>query len=261
MPHIAFWFHHASDDPERIAELLCLPALSDLTRTAMVDRDRRTGHTAKTKAAIVEQLRSPKSQGVELDGGRGRDLDEKVFIIFDRARDAYPVPHWGYIVLKYESSRLDDYLGSFSRMATQLDTSLAYMSLEPSFSEAQSVALGYESRETRARKDMTDRRRRERKAQKFYIREIGRRLPAVHWGMYLSSGYLEAVELAQLKESPAFYLVRELEGGIAYLQLTADPEDALGESYEETLDKARSALAPILIDLSDIELKQTDDQL
>lgn len=255
MSHIAFWLRHSSDDVQRLAELLCLPVLEKLRRTAMVDRDRRTGHTEKTPAAIEAQLHSKKSQGIELDGGRGGRVNEQAVFLFDHGPDAYPAAHSGAIVLEYDRSNLDAYLDAFSRIADGLAAVLGYISVEPSFSEAQSVTLGYESNDTRGRKDMTRQRRRERKAQAFYIADSGRKLPAVHWGTYLSSGHLETVEHRDLKASSAFYRVDRLDSGLVFLQLTADPEESLRESFEKKLEAARETLAPLLIDVSDIDLQ------
>lgn len=256
MSHIAYWFRHSSDKLDRLADLLNLPVFRSLSRTAVVDRDRRTGHAEKTQAAMEVQLRAPRSQGIELDGGRGGGPNEQALFLFDRGADPYPAAHSGAIVLEYDSSQLDGYLDAFSRIAGELETVLAYISLEPSFSEAQSVTLGYEGQDTRRRKDMTPRRRRERKAQAFHIADTGRKLPAVHWGMYLSAGHLAALDLEQLASSSAFHRVEKLGTGLVFLQLTADPQDALRDAFEEKLQAARHALAPVLIDSSDIELAE-----
>ena len=145
-------------------------------------------------------------------------------------------------------------LDAFSRIATELAAVIGYISLEPTFSEAQCVTLGQESAETRGRADMTPRRRRERKAQAFHIADVGQKLPAVHWGTYLSAGHLARLGVAGLETSGAFHRVARLDGDMVFLQLTADPEDALRESFDDKLDAARRALAPLLIDVSGIEL-------
>jgi hypothetical protein len=41
---------------------------------------------------------------------------------------------------------------------------------------------------------------------------------------------------------------------LAYLQLTKDPADDLRDDFESKLQMAREALAPILMDLSDVNL-------
>jgi hypothetical protein len=175
---------------------------------------------------------------------------------FDRGSDPYPAPHAGSIILEYDPAQLAAYLDAFARLAEELRAFLGYISLEPSFSEAQSVTLGYESSETRARADMTPRRRRERKGQAFHIADFGSKLPAIHWGIVLSAGHLAKVDVSALEQSAAFHRVERLGAGFVRLQLTADPEDALRDSFETKLEAARHELAPLSIDVSTIELTE-----
>ena len=164
MAYLAFWLQFSKEAPEVLAALLCRPALDALTRTAMVDRDRRKDHQEKTPAGIEAQLRAPDSQGVDLDSGRGRDLDAGAVFFFDRAEDAYPIPHQGNITLPYDPASLDDLIETFSDFVCGLEAGLAYFSLEPSFEEAENTALGFDTQGTRARTDISAQRRRERLA-------------------------------------------------------------------------------------------------
>ncbi|MEM9489053.1 MAG: hypothetical protein AAGC55_07910 [Myxococcota bacterium] len=253
MPYIAFWMHHHSRQREqlrRLATLLCAPVLSGLTRTAMIDRDKRVGGKAKSVAAVEAQLTAERSQGVDLD-------DAAAFFVFDDddSESAYPAPHWGYITAPYDPSRRDEYLAVFEQLFCEFSGVLGYISVEPSVDEAQAVCLGEDTRETRSRSDMSEQRRRERKAQPLSKRDYPTRLPAVHWGTFLSAGHLDVVGLDALRAAPEFARVVHLRDELVLAQLSEEPMDALESGYEDALAAARTVLAPLLVDVTDIELK------
>lgn len=254
MTHLAFWLRYSTDDARTLAELLCVPVFDQLERTAIIEGSRRKGHSRKTVETIEQQLRAPKSEGVELDNGRAAELDAAASFRFDRAADAYPSPHKGYMVLRYEPHRLEEFVEACSSTFAELDGALGYISLEPSESQARCAVHGQVDREARAREDMTSRRQREWKAQGFYIREFKRKIPRVEWGIYLSAGHLEALCPDTLRASGAFHQVEMLDETRAFLQLTRDPQDAARDGYEDKLAAAREALGPLLLDVSDIEL-------
>jgi len=258
MAYLSFWMDHRSRELHHLrhlARFLCEPIFDKIDRSAMIDRDKRVGRRAKTVAAIEEQLRADRSQGVDLDQ-RGNEVDAHAFFVFKKSSDRpYPAPHSGYVYIPYQPEQLEDFLGAVKRIFTELDGVLGYISLEPSSREALSVCLGTDTRVTRARDDISDQRRRERKAQSRSLRQYPTRLPAVHWGMFLSAGHLETVGVATLKASPGFHRVDSLKETLVFIQLTNDPMDALSSRYDQLLDAAREVLAPLLIDVSGIELE------
>lgn len=82
------------------------------------------------------------------------------------------------------------------------------------------------------------------------------KLPAVHWGIHLSSGHLASLGLEKVDGSSAFHRIEKLASRLVLLPLTADAEDTLREGFDEKLQAARQALAPLLIDSSGIELTE-----
>ena len=80
----------------------------------------------------------------------------------------------------------------------------------------------------------------------------------MHWGTLISQGHLATVSLETLQASKAFFRVEPVSetqpSPMAFLQLTADPMDALAPGYDDALAVARAVLAPLMMDVSDIEL-------
>ena len=261
MASLVCWVRHASYELQHlkaISDFLCQPIFDVVKRSAMIDRDKRVGRKRKSRAVLLEQLGAPRSQGITLDDGT-TELSATAYFRFDMSSDTpYPAPNLGYVIVQYKSEHLEVFLASFRTLFAQLNGVLGWISVEPSHAEAHSVSLGMDNRETRARSDMSDQRRRERMGQ-GRLRTYPTKLPAIHWGTFISQGHLAAVGLEQLQASPAFFRVEPVAAdqphAMAFLQLTADPIDALAPGYEQTLDAARAALAPLMLDVSDIELE------
>ena len=237
MAHIVCWVRHASYELQHlkaISDFLCQPIFDVVKRSAMIDRDKRVGRKRKSREVLLEQLGAPRSQGIDLDDGT-TELTATAYFRFDVSTDKpYPAPHQGDLVVPYMPKHLEDFLASFRMLFAQLNGVLGWISVEPTRTEATAVCLGIDTRETRARSDMSDQRRRERMGQ-GRLRTYPTKLPAIHWGTFISQGHLAVVGLEQLQASPAFFRVEPVAAdqphAMAFLQLTADPIDALAPGY------------------------------
>jgi len=96
---------------------------------------------------------------------------------------------------------------------------------------------------------------REREA-RYRKRELrGTHLSGPEWGTFLGAQHLAKLDLEAVRGSGAFARIVEVaHGRLAFLQVTTDPEDDLRDDFEDKLVAARAALAPIAMDLSDVNL-------
>jgi hypothetical protein len=69
---------------------------------------------------------------------------------------------------------------------------------------------------------------------------------------FLGAAHIGQVELERIRASKAFHRV-DVSSQLAFLQVCADPADALRPDFESSLDAARTALRPLLMDLSDVK--------
>jgi hypothetical protein len=68
----------------------------------------------------------------------------------------------------------------------------------------------------------------------------------------VGAGARQKLDLHELRRSGAFSRVTELSPEIAFLQLTASPEDDLAPDAEDRFMNARRLLSSVLIDTSDL---------
>jgi len=66
---------------------------------------------------------------------------------------------------------------------------------------------------------------------------------------------LPRIDAGALRASGVFARVVELSPALVFLQLTADPADALAHDFDARLEPARAVLAPLLMDLSAVILE------
>ncbi len=78
------------------------------------------------------------------------------------------------------------------------------------------------------------------------MRRLDREVPSPEWGLFLSRAHLEKVPASALEASGVFHQVRRLSDDMVFLQLTADPLDALRPDFDALLEPVRKVLAPVL---------------
>jgi hypothetical protein len=141
---------------------------------------------------------------------------------------------------------------SLCALADALDTGAGFIAAEPTYNLAQNTALGGSL--PKARVGLSDQRRRERRARDWHQWQRHNELAGPEWGTFLGAEHLARLDLERVRDSGAFERVVLISPGLAFLQITKDPGDDLTEVFEAKLQRARRALAPIMMDISDVHL-------
>jgi hypothetical protein len=235
-----------------MADIMTRPCFAPLTRVALDTRQGRSmRHTQTSAEAIQAYLSDPKCDAVLMDSGRHGELIADAFLPTGLALepdywDIYPAPLGLYVVVPHESefrARID----SFCELATVVDAIAGCVSTEIDWRLAQRVGLGsgtHPDKLVHMQSSLTMRRLSERRS--YDKRKLDRELPSPEWGLFLSRGHLEKVPASALEASGVFHQVRRLSDELVFLQLTADPADALRPDFDALLDPVRMALAPVL---------------
>jgi hypothetical protein len=257
--------HHARsvrDDQtaiERAAEILTRPCFAALRRAAIRVGDREMQDQASGPTVLAEMLSDPKAHAVVLDSGRSGELIAKAVmeVGLSYKPDAdIPAPMTSYVVVPYDAASSDAALDAFCELAGLVSAAHGMVSAEPSYATAHAAALaGKPAEEDRERyRAMTENRIRYRKAPVFHRKKIDVGIGGPEWGTCLGPKHVAQLSLETLRASGAFFEVRELSYGGAFLRLTKDPMDAQSDRIVELVERARAALAPIALDVSDVNV-------
>ena len=257
MTTIALRIDHRAwlDRPEvatTISRALDHPAFQDLRRVAYNTGVRETRHQPRTAASVKEILLSKDCDSVILDPGRKAGLNASGAIFTGRH-----ILHWdadkrvitSYVVVPYDAASPLAIAEGFSLLAAALDAFGGYLCVEPDYARARSAAGGNQPR----RHEVRDypRRARERKAHPRYAEWQETQIAGPEWGLFLGPGHL-----ARVTPDPAvFPIIRDVGRGKLCL-LSDNPEDALTEAFDARLEAARRALAPVLMDVSEVPVDE-----
>ena len=74
------------------------------------------------------------------------------------------------------------------------------------------------------------------------------------WGTILGPGHVARLSLDALRASGAFYEVRELAHGGAFVRLSEDPMDTRSLGIVDMVARGRDVLAPICMNVDDIPI-------
>ena len=74
------------------------------------------------------------------------------------------------------------------------------------------------------------------------------------WGTILGPGHVARLSLDELRRSGAFYEVRELGHGGAFVRLSEDPMDTRSLAIVDMVTRGREALASICMNVDDIPI-------
>jgi hypothetical protein len=228
-----------------VAQILARACFGALSRVAVNARDRDKKHRPKTAAAIAECLLAADSDAAVLDSGKRGALVASARIWTGRHIKSYddPKPFLGsYVIIPYEPAQREAVIDAFVELASTLDAVAGYVAVEKDHDRGHAAAISQAPR----REDVRDfpRRAQERKAHFWHDKQVADRVSGPDWGILLGPGHL-----AQVSALPAFPLVKDA-GPARFLFLSKDPEDALHEAFDERLEAARKALAPVLMDVS-----------
>jgi hypothetical protein len=233
-----------------VAGILARPCFESLTRVAVNVKDRYKNHQPKTAASVAEALLAPGSDAAVLDNGRKGDLIASAHVWTGLHIKTYDDPKpflASNVVLPYDPAQREATIEAFVDLASVLQAVAGYVAVEKNHGRGHSAALS----EAPRREDVRDfpRRAQERKGHFWYEKEVGDQVSGPDWGLLLGPGHLPRVP-----DLSAFPLVKDA-GAARFVFLSEDPEDALREAFDERLEAARKALAPVLMDVSAVPVR------
>ena len=143
-------------------------------------------------------------------------------------------------------------------LAETLEAAFGIISLESSYQSAHTIALGgvgVEMSERGPGKLMTPERLRYRRMPHYRDEFITEYIGGPEWGTILGPGHVARLSLDDVRASGAFYDVRELAHGGAFVRLSEDPMDTRSLAIVDMVARGREALATICMNVDDIPIK------
>jgi hypothetical protein len=237
-----------------IAEIMTRPCFAPLERVAIETyTGRRTHHTRTSVEAIQAYLSDPRCDVVDMDSGRHEDLTASARLFTGMiprpdARVVYPAPLEASVIVPHEPGLTGARIDAFCELAAVVRAAAGCVSMELGFRLARciTIPLLQTSPELLAMQPGLTARRLEERS-RYDKRKLDRDVPSPEWGLFLSHGHLAAVPAITLEASGVFHQVRRLSDELVFLQLTADPVDALRPDFDALLDPVRRVLAPVLL--------------
>ncbi len=243
----------------RVASLLNAPAMRAFRRVATSTNGRETEHGPNSPELLLKHLMRPGAHGVWLDSGRSGELDSHgwIQIGLGYTPDADVLaPMSSYFTLPYVSEEREAVLDVFCGLAEVFDAAYGATSVEPSFESGRNAAMTTRpaAADLPTYTVMTPDRIRYRRFPGYIANQVHRSIGGPDWGTFLGPGHLARLPPDWLK-SDAFYSVRPLAHGGAFVRLSDDPLDAHTDGILGMVERARAALEPIVLnDLSEVRL-------
>jgi hypothetical protein len=236
-----------------IAEIMTRPCFAPLERMSLETyRGRNMRHTKPSVEAIQAYLSDPRCDVVDMDSGRHEDLTASARLFTGMiprpdARVVYPAPLEASVIVPHERGLMGARIDAFCELAAVVRAAAGCVSMELGFRLARciTIPLLQTAPEMLARQPGLTARRLEERS-RYDKRKLDCEIPSPEWGLFLSRGHLEKVPASALEASGVFHQVRRLSDELVFLQLTADPADALRPDFDALLDPVRRVLAPVL---------------
>ena len=236
----------------RVAASLMHPCFRDLERVSAHRGDRWVEHAPKMADAIVAILQDPKNSAVTFDTKRSKELVAGGEIKNGtRELNQGATRFYGYLAFPVPDD-LDTTINALCELADALDTGAGFVTAEPDYAYAEKVALG--GFDPKPRPGLSTRQEIERRGRYQHMWQRHNELAGPEWGTFLGAEHLARLDIEKVRASGAFERVVLVSPRLAYLQLTTNPADDLRDNFEPKLQAAREVLAPILMDLSDVNL-------
>lgn len=258
MPTLAVRFDFAAalaEDEQRrrrVAEILVRPCFRDLERVSAHRGDRWVQHAPKSVDAIVAILGDPKNSAVAFDTKRGEELAASGEIKNGTREVADGAVRFDGVLSFPVPKDLEATIAAMCELADALDTGAGFIAAEPDQASAHKVALvGFKPE---PRPGLSTRQMIERRGRHWHQWQRHNELAGPEWGTFLGAEHMARLDLEKVRASSAFERVVLVSPRLAFLQITKDPADDLRDDFEVKLAAAREALAPILMDLSDVNL-------
>jgi hypothetical protein len=236
-----------------MAEIMTRACFAPLKRVSLETRSgRNLRHTKSTAEAVHAYLCDPRCDVVDMDSGRQGDLIAKARLSTGLTLEpdywvAFPAPLELHIIVPHDPELARARVDAFCELAAVVQAVGGCVSIENGFDLAQHVAycrLVKPAKLVDMQPGLTLRRLAERRS--YDLRKLDREVPSPEWGLFLSRWHLEKVSASALEDSGAFHQVRRLSDELVFLQLTADPADALRPDFDAMLDPVRRVLSPVL---------------
>jgi hypothetical protein len=236
-----------------MAEIMMRPCFAPLKRMSLETRRGRNMHYTRPSAEVIQAyLCDPRCDVVDMESGRQGEVIAQARLPTGLLLEpdywvAYPAPLKLYIIVPHDPGLARARIDAFCELALVVQATSGCVSMENGFNLAQTMCIGSlvkPAKLVHMQPGLTLRRLAERRS--YSLRKLDREVPAPEWGLFLSRGHLDVVSADALESSGVFHQVRRLGDALVFLQLTADPADALRPDYDDLLDPVRRVLAPIL---------------
>jgi hypothetical protein len=238
---------------EAVAEVLVRPCFAELERVSAHRGDRWIEHAEKSAAKIVEILQDRGNRAVAFDTKRNRQLVASGEIQNGTQDRAQSLTRFSAELVFPTPADIKEAMDSVLELAGWLQAGAGFVAVEPSYDLAHHVALG--GSQPKLRPGLSERHAIERRGRDWHYQELATKLAGPEWGTFLGAAHLARLAPEQISASGAFYRISQVSNHLAFLQLTPDPADALAADFESKLQRARDVLAPIAMDLSDVNLR------
>ncbi len=257
--HLAIRLDHGTtisrepDVAHRVAQILTRPALAALSRVSAREKDRWSKHAPATAETVELYLTNETNDSIALDNGRSGELNASAEIESGphlNAKALRAVRFIAYLVLPYDAAKLEEVLTAAFNLATAIRATAGFVAVEPTYGLAHRTAIGQSIPKDRV--GLSAQRIAERRVRDFKSEQLESRLAGLEWGTFVGAAVRQKLDLDELRRSGAFSRVAELSPEIAFLQLTASPEDDLAPDAEDRFTPARSLLSSVLVDTSDL---------
>lgn len=236
-----------------MAEIMMRPCFAPLKRMSLETRRGRNMLYTRPSAEVIQAyLCDPRCDVVDMESGREGDLIAQARLPTGLLLEpdhwvAYPAPLESYVIVPHDPGLVSARIDAFCDLAQAVQATAGCVSTENGFNLAQNFCIGRLSKPDKLvhkQPGLTLRRLAERR--RYSKRKLDREVPSPEWGLFLSRKHLDVVSADALEASGVFHQVRRLADDLVFLQLTADPADALRPDYDALLDPVRAVLAPVL---------------
>lgn len=257
--HLAIRLDHGTtisrepDVAHRVAQILTRPALAVLARVSAREKDRWSKHAPATAETIEQYLTNETNDSIALDNGRAGELTASAEIESGphlNVKAAPAVRFIAHLVLPYDAAKLEEVLTAAFDLATTIRATAGFVAVEPTYGLAHRIAIGQSIPKDRV--GLSAQRIAERRVRDFKSEQLDTRLAGLEWGTFVGAAVRQKLDLDELRRSGAFNRVTEVTPELAFLQLTANPEDDLSLHADDRFTRARSLLSSVLLDTSDL---------
>lgn len=241
---------------ERVASLLSRPSFVELGRVSARRKDRWLKHAKPSADLIAKILSDAENDAVSFDNKRGSEMTASAEIencLRGRTPASPSTIMHAHVVVPIPDQGVDVLVADMVELAEALGAGAGFISAEPRYDFAHRHALGGSRPKERA--GLSELRQRGRRGRDWKEHLLATHIATVEWGTFLGAGHLARIDIANVRASGAFERVVEVSPRLAFLQVTANPMDDLSGELEAKLPAAREALAPLLMDISDVNLE------